>query len=112
MIITIKTKAEVVAGVPLAWERQYADHSGSEKHVITRLLKSLPAGFTAEEVDEIIGNKTWTRNECSGCGEDSDILVCISDDYYDRYDGNIICLCTSCVSKAAKAIKAAKAGEA
>lgn len=108
MTITTIRKADVVAGVPASWERQYANYRGSsdeEKREITRKLKSLPVGFTAGEVDEIIGNKSWTECRCDECGLDTDVLVRIGEgcDYHSRW----VDVCRVCVSRAATAAGAA-----
>lgn len=110
MAITTIRKADIVAGVPKAWERQYADGRGpdaAEKQAITSRLKALPIGFTASDVKEIIGNSSWTDCRCDECGIDSDVLVRIGEDcdYHTRW----VYVCRTCLDRA---VLAAVAGAA
>jgi hypothetical protein len=51
------------------WRAQYPD-AHADKLVIQRALEALdPATATAEEVEAIIGNKSWTTEMCDVCEE-------------------------------------------
>jgi len=106
--ITTIRKADVVAGVPKAWKRQYEGFKGPgaiEKQDITKKLESLPSGFSAADVKSIIGNESWTDCRCDECGIDSDVLVRIGDDcdYHTRW----VDVCATCLSRALTAAGAA-----
>jgi hypothetical protein len=104
MSFKIMTRAEQVAGVPARWERQYERYFSHDpedtkrKQAITSALLSLPDGFTGDEVDEIIGNTSWTRLACDHCGRDSKALVSLGDDPY-------VSVCARCLSLAVSALK-------
>lgn len=67
----------------------------SSSHVIER-LKAL-SNPTEDQVNEVIGNKSWIELICDECSNDCSELI-----YFDaRYDDNCcIGLCKSCLSKA------------
>jgi len=61
---------------------------------VLRQLKSL-SPITREKVDEIIGNTSWTTEDCTECG--MEILEAIQ---IDTNEDQLI-LCKNCVQKAA-----------
>ena len=99
-------RSDHIAAVPDRWDEQYPAHSwGVEKREIARKLKALPTGFTAEQCNEIIGNKSWTRFQCNECNQEVDKLINL-DDNPDDYEGNRFCICIKCLRKAVKLINA------
>lgn len=99
MPISIIRKADIVARVPDRWARRYSTgYASIEQQAITEKLKALPPGFTADEVNSIIGNNSWTRNECTECSIGRDVLVRVGDvlDYEARW----VDLCEECLRKA------------
>lgn len=99
-------KADVVKAVPARWAEQYRTHSYPHTSAITERLNALPKGFTAEEVDAIIGNSGWTGNRCDECGTDQAVLVRFGDepDYEARWQD----LCLNCLNAS---VALAKQGE-
>ena len=105
------TRAEVVASVPRAWERQYSDLKGpqwSSHQAIMQQLLALPEGFTAEEVNRIIGNESWTSLRCEECGNEVEAVFCFGDTEYASSPS--VNVCEVCIRKAGVAVRAAKEG--
>lgn len=97
-------KSDIVAGVPKRWADQYEGYEnrweGSrDKQKVTEALAALPPGFTAEQVNRIIGNDSWTENKCDECDADAPVLVRIGDD--PDYDARWLDLCPDCIAHAA-----------
>ncbi|KNY36054.1 MULTISPECIES: hypothetical protein [unclassified Agrobacterium] len=101
----IITKSQVVADVPDTWARQYDArvYRVPEEHKeITAKLRGLPKGFTAEQVEEIIGNKSWTRILCEECEEEVDAVAEF------KSGERFVHVCEVCIRKAGIAIRAAR----
>ena len=104
---SVITKRGIIRSVPASFERQYGhDRSGSSwKAKTTRgeMIDALNAldvdTCDAEAVNAIIGNKSWTSNECDACGTDCEVLVRIGQepDYEARWQD----LCAQCLTDAA-----------
>lgn len=106
MSVEIIKRADIVASVPKRWDQTYANYNDPRKSEITRKLHSLPLGFTVEQVNEIIGNKTWTVNPCDECGADCDVLVRIGD--RPDHDARWVDLCAKCLAVATAALSQEK----
>lgn len=100
-------RRDIIRRVPAAFERQYGrDRSAhSWRRNITRgeMIDALRAldveTCPAEAINEIIGNPSWTANNCDACGVGAEVLVRIGDepDYEARWQD----LCARCLSDAA-----------
>ena len=109
MTIGLVLKSQIVAGVPARWAKHYKDYRSwgyAEKATITERLSALPPGFTAEQVDEIIGNKSWTSNECTECGKDAPVLVRVGEE--PAYEARWVELCPDCLNAAVAALSGDK----
>lgn len=95
---TIIRKADIVADAPDRWARQYASpHWGPEKKEITRALQALKGtDFSADAVDSIIGNRSWTSLECDLCDRDGDEVVRLGDENAERF----VDVCPDCLTDA------------
>lgn len=62
----------------------------------------LKKAATEDEIENIIGNTSWTRNECSECEKDVKILVRVGGK--PNYESATAYLCFSCIEKALKLI--------
>jgi transcription elongation factor Elf1 len=103
MSIAIIRKSDIVREAPARWEQQYSHGNyGADKHEKTALLRSLPEGFTAEQVNEVIGNSSWTSNKCDECGQDHNFLVRIGEE--PDYDARWVDVCLECIGNAVKAL--------
>lgn len=96
--IVLTFRANVVKAAPDRWATQY---SGSYRNDETerkteRLLALKAAGpFTAEQVNEIIGNSSWTELRCSECRDDVEVLAVFGGDDYDWQN-----VCANCLRTA------------
>lgn len=98
-------KSDIVREVPNRWASQYSGPNEWPDTVEkTRKLKALPAGFSASDVNKIIGNESWTRNQCTECKEDCDVLVRIGET--PDYDAQWVDVCHDCLRKAIVVITA------
>lgn len=65
---------------------------------ISELLGALnPDTASADVVESIIGNSSWTEIICDECGED---VMCAVELGGHVYEGDVACLCLGCVRKA------------
>ncbi len=62
-----------------------------DRDIYNRLLEAK----TEEEIVNILGSKYYTKNICSECMKDKDILVELADFGYDGY----YAICKSCLNK-------------
>lgn len=100
------TRRDIIRQVPAQFERQYghARAISSWKGNVTHgeMIDALNAldteTCTAEAVNEIIGNKSWTDNECDVCGENKDALLRMGDE--PDYEAHWWDICGDCLSKA------------
>lgn len=106
MEISISTKAEVVAKAPERWADQYKNWPQADKHKITARLQALPAGFSADDVDKITGNSSWTEHLCDVTDKDAEVLAVFSND--ERY----VTLSEEALELALNMIRKAKAAAA
>lgn len=100
MAIRLIRKSDVVAGAPTRWAEQYRGYG--DKSGKTAALLALQPGFTAEQVNDIIGNDTWTECRCDECREDAPVLVQVGDE--PDYEARWVDLCPDCISKALAAL--------
>lgn len=101
----ILTRAEIVAQVPSRWAEQYEGLDGdrwASHRETTKQLLALSEGFTAEEVDRIIGNSTWTALSCGECEKQVEAVMC--------FGVSETMVCEVCIRKAGIALRKAKAG--
>jgi hypothetical protein len=97
-MMRVSLKASVVAAVPSRWGRQYSFSPWPEHKATTLQLAALPAGFTAAQVDEIIGNDAWTKHVCDECGKDREVLIRIGEE--EDYEARWLLLCVECLQAA------------
>lgn len=94
-------KSDRVASVPDRWERQYTPFSQWDErkfqiHVALQALKGTK--FSASQVDEIIGNTSWTYHGCDCCHRDADELVRMGDE--PDYESRWVDVCRECLKSA------------
>lgn len=82
----IITKTQVIAGAPARWAERYPGGSKA-----TALLALAP-GFTAEQVNQIIGNDGWTKCECDVCGDDVEAVAVLTPEAYQSERSLNVCL--------------------
>lgn len=107
------TKREVIKAVPSRWEKQYWPFKDEpqlfsvrngicepkSKEQIWKELKALDLETCrAEEVDSIIGNKSWTRLQCDQCREDVDWIYEFGQE--PDYESKTAQICSTCLCRA------------
>jgi hypothetical protein len=75
----------------------YEARYGAGKRAITAALANLTAPIDRDEVDRIIGNKSWTECCCDLCGENRETLIRVGDEA--DYEARWLDICPLCVSK-------------
>lgn len=78
------TKQEKIKSVAKHWKKQYFKNGvwGPSKHgfeAIYNQLKQLGPTATEDEIEAIIGNRTWTQNKCDECDKDSDVVIMLTE---------------------------------
>lgn len=94
--LTIIRRSEVLKRVPDDWASQYSRNPDPDKRAITSALLALDRDkMTEDQVNGIIGNKSWTSLACDVCNEEKPVLVRIGDkpDYEARWQD----VCRSCL---------------
>jgi len=112
----VVTRREIIRSVPARFEMQYGKNRSGKlwKATVTHgeMIDALNAldtkTCTAEAVDEIIGNKTLTLNECDACGENKDVLLRLGEEL--DYDVRWWDICGDCLSKASDILSQSQEG--
>jgi len=92
------TQRGLIQEVVKRWEQQYPERTG-EKAEIRKKLKALNLKTaTAEAIEKIIGNHSWTTIICDECGRDTDQAVEVGQE--PDYESATAILCTDCASQA------------
>lgn len=111
----IKSRAFLAAHAAEAWHRQYAAAiDGPRRHPddakradVYGALLALGPTPNPDDVDRIIGNKSWTDNRCDECQAQADtVQVGQRPDYESRTAD----LCEACVRRALALFKAVRRG--
>lgn len=101
------TRRDVIRGIAKRWHEQYGDNPerhGPDKTEIYRGLLALDLETCSPaDVEAVIGNATWTRLKCNGCGRDVDAVVQVGDE--PDYESSTADLCRSCAEAAAGAFR-------
>lgn len=102
-----QTKKDILKKVAAHWRLQYCPHgvwftnrfnpNDSERE---DTYKALLNAKTEDEVVKIIGNNSWTKNDCSECGFDSDHDEVVFLEATDEYGP--MPYCKGCLEKALK----------
>ncbi len=86
------------ASVAQRWKRQMANTPGNA--ALTAQLLALPPDAPLDDVDRIIGNKSWTRTMCTRCRTDSREVVEVGEP--PDYESATVILCRECAAKTAR----------
>lgn len=106
----IITQRQLIQAVAKRWRQEHEpfnDRDPMDKRGIADKLYVLDGNTaTAEEVNSIIGNDSWTTLTCDECKKDTTIIVQVGED--SDYDAISARLCPECVEKAAAMIRDAQ----
>jgi hypothetical protein len=119
----IKTKRGVILGVAKRWRRQYepfekfdntpifppANPNASKlrpKRQIAEELDKLNLNTaTEDQVNEIIGNKSWTRLTCDQCKRDVEAVIRLGDPKANINGTPSFYICPDCIAQAARSMQ-------
>ena len=91
------SKKKLIKDVAKRWSSQYPTGGDGDKAIIYRnLVAQQPE--TEDEVEEIIGNRSWTRNDCGECGKDVSVLVQLGQE--PDYESSTAYVCLDCLQEA------------
>ena len=93
------TKKDMIDNIVERWTGQYPY---PYKKDITEKLKQL-SNPTEDSIAEVIGNRSWTSNKCTECGEEHETLVQLGEEL--DYDSSTVHVCIYCLEKAIDVIK-------
>ena len=111
MTMRVITKSILIASVARRYKRQY-DGKGRALFGLELThgehYELLRHATTEDEIERIIGNRDWTRNECGECRRDCEITIALFYDEPSRdFDGLIARICLECLEKAVALAKSA-----
>ena len=95
------TKKSILESLPQRWQMQYStsrqffDGSWSDDKI--KMLKS-ESPLTEERAKEILGNNSWTRNNCDECRKDVYATVQLGQE--PDYESATANICLECLNKA------------
>jgi len=99
----LRTKKMLIKGIVEAWKSNYPYPSVPEYQKIRQdLVNTKPT--TEDEIEKIIGNRSWTSNECDECKEDVEVVMVV----WDKQDDEIateVYICRKCLVKALEVSK-------
>lgn len=109
-IITTRSLIKTVAE---RWDKMYENKSTSKlfwrlpnqvtpADILKQLQELNTDTCTKKDVDNIIGNDTWTRLECGECGLDVAFVITVGDKL--DYNSNTAQLCTDCIVRIASIV--------
>ena len=103
--IVVQTANDLAPTVAARWREQYGDEPKNPKFgEILRALDALGVGATAEEVEQIVGNESWTREWCAVCCRMVTTWARIGDE--PDYESSTVYVCDECAPKVARALEA------
>lgn len=93
------TRQSTANDVATRWAHQYANGKyGQDKVDILNRLYELGDNPNPDDVDKVIGNKSWTKTECNQCGaKNVDVVEVGQEPDYESYTADI---CKPCLVKA------------
>lgn len=100
----VMTRRQVIKGIVERWEQIFVrfPHSPQTNETLVKLKGLDLDTCTREEVDSIIGNKSWTTLTCNECGNDCDaIRTCGEASDYESFTAD---LCLQCLEKSVSEI--------
>ena len=108
--MNIITRREKIANVAQAWKKQYYERNkwiyntqGDKEAKYNRLMR-LPSDATEHDIEEIIGNDSWTGVDCNIC-EDEHCIAVIGLGRSAEYGEPLAWVCLACLQEAAISLK-------
>ena len=106
----ILNRRKIISQVLKLWEQTYSgyhnEHVFPNGHTVQQNIEALKAldldTCSREDIDNIMGNQSWTDNHCCECKEDIETTVFLGET--DKF-------CLICITKAAEALETSIKGE-
>lgn len=93
------TRQSLVRDVLVRWNDQYKEPNANQAGIRDRLATLLEYDTaTPDEVDAIIGNFTWTRTVCDGCGAINRTVIQLGEE--PDYESSTATICVPCLGAA------------
>lgn len=96
------TLQEHINTVGLRFQIQYKNDKARVE--IGEQIDAIPNPKSKEEIDEIIGNSSWTTIRCYICENSVDKLVGLYPKSHDEYDNHSVHIFKKCIDKAKELI--------
>jgi hypothetical protein len=103
--MNIVTQRDQIRGVCKAWREQYplaAKHFADKHEIYHRLCQLNLEQCRAEDVNDIIGNVSWTSLRCDECNQETDWLLYVGEP--PDYESRTARLCKSCCKQVAQMV--------
>ena len=106
----IITKRDQIKTVYGRWAKQYPKGSmGEDKDEITKKLGELNFNTcSSKDIDDIIGNSTWTELECDQCKRSVDLILRLGE--APDYESTTFLICKDCLESVTCFIKGFEKG--
>jgi len=93
-------RRDVIKSVPTRWKEQYPKwYEDTTRQRQTQALDKLDLNTCSpEDIKAIIGNDSWTENECHECKRNVDTIIFIGDE--PDYDAKYVQICADCLGMA------------
>ena len=103
--MTIITKESIVNDAPERWRRSYFKTNNERHKGITKRLMDLKEPINSDEVEAIIGNKSWTQlDSCGECNKrPSDKIIQIGEE--PEYESYTAYICVPCLKMIANNVR-------
>lgn len=92
------TERELIRLVLDFWCSQYPETTGEKYETTKKLMDLNRETATSEEVNAIIGNRTWTEVSCDQCGKYTSLAVMVGQE--PDVDSSTAVLCAKCLTDA------------
>jgi len=95
-------KSVLIRDVANSWKRQYCPDGewnyGPDKQEIYVKLVEKGENISEQDIINIIGNSSWTRNICDNCCKDAQVVVELGEE--PDYESSTASVCEECLTKA------------
>lgn len=95
--LRIVTAKELSIGAAARWREQYSHWKDNDKFADGKTKKQNndflnSHDHTPENIEKVMGNKSWSHPECNACGERKDECVAVKESWDDKE----ILICSQC----------------
>ena len=109
IVMKIITKQNLINGFAELYKQQYCIRHGDNlasfglKLSHNEHYEMLRNSSTEDEIEKIIGNRSWTRNKCDECQKDQETTVLLGEE--PDYESATAQICLECLKKAVALLK-------